>query len=342
VLGHDSIGVTNPAPTWYLAEGATAGGYETWVLVQNPSSTAVDIDIKYQTDTGQRQGPAASIPAHSRKSFQVSDTVKNAYEVSTQVTSLTPGGNIICERAVYWTPPGGSEKVLGHDSIGVTNPAPTWYLAEGTTAGGYDTWVLVQNPNPIAVNIDIKFQTEAGQVPGPNVTIFPQSRKSFKLNDYTTTFNVSTRVTSVGGDVICERAVYWTPPGSAVKVLGHDSIGVIHPSPTWYLAEGATDGGYETWVLVQNPNTIPVSIDIKMQTGAGQLPGPGEPLITHVVQANSRRSFKLNDWVTSFDVSTQVTSLTPGGNIICERAVYWTPPGSSVKVLGHDSIGYDL
>jgi len=43
--------------TWYLAEGATAGGFDTYVLVQNPNNHAVDVDIKFQTREGEKQGP---------------------------------------------------------------------------------------------------------------------------------------------------------------------------------------------------------------------------------------------------------------------------------------------
>ena len=39
----------------------------------------------------------------------------------------------------------GNNRTWGHDSIGVTSPASTWYLAEGCTAGGTETWVLIQN-----------------------------------------------------------------------------------------------------------------------------------------------------------------------------------------------------
>ncbi|RJP30863.1 MAG: hypothetical protein C4536_09010, partial [Actinobacteria bacterium] len=46
----------------------------------------------------------------------------------------------------------------GNNSTGTeiwtTKTAPAWYLAEGATAGGFETWVLVQNPNPEAVEVD--------------------------------------------------------------------------------------------------------------------------------------------------------------------------------------------
>ena len=336
VVGHDSIGVVNPASTWYLAEGATTGGFETWVLVQNPNAVPVNIDMVFQTGSGEVKGPRETIPARSRRSYLVNNWVKT-FDVSTKVTSTTPGENIICERAVYWTPEGTALKMMGHDSIGVVSPAPVWYLAEGATDGGFETWVLVQNPNPFPVAVDIRYQTGEGEVQGPQGTITARSRKSFRANDTVTDFNVSTKVTSTtpGGYVICERAVYWIPEGTTQRVIGHDSIGVRAGSATWNLAEGATTGGFETWVLVQNPNDVPVDIDMRFQTASGPEQGPVDS-----IPPRSRNTYRVNDWVETFDVSTKVTSTTPGKNIICERAVYWSPPGSE-RILGTDSIGYD-
>ena len=327
------------APTWFLAEGATAGGFETWVLIQNPNPAPVTIDIKFQTDAGEVQGPVGDvIPAESRVSYLVNAFVPDNFNVSTSVTGLD--GDLICERAMYWTPPGGVVRNLGHDSIGVTTAAPTWFLAEGATGnnadGLFETWVLVQNPNPVPVEIDMDFQTSAGQVQGPIETVGASSRRSFRVNDDVTDLNVSTRVSSLtpGGDIICERAMYWTPQGSANWALGHDSIGVTTPSDIWYLAEGATAGGFETWVLIQNPNPNPVPIDIKFQTDAGQVQGP----VGDLVPAESRVSYRVNNYVPdNFDVSTSVESM--GGNVICERAMYWIPDGASSWELGHDSRG---
>jgi hypothetical protein len=295
----------------------------------------VDIDIDYMTSAGPVQGPLDTIPGLSRKSYMTNNYVTD-FDVSTQVTSLTPGGEIICERAMYWTPPGEADRVLGHDSKGATTLGSTWFLAEGATAGGFETWVLVQNPNPNPVNIDIKFQTDTGQVQGPVEAIPAQSRKSYLVNSYVNTYDVSTQVDSTNGDIICERAMYLTPPAENQWWLGHDSIGARNNGGLdWFLAEGATEGGFETWVLVQNPNPAPVTIDMKFQSTLGQVQGPID-----TIPAQSRRSYNVNTWLTSFDVSTRVTS-TAGGFIICERAMYWTPFPTFWWLLGHDSIGFD-
>ncbi|MEW6554643.1 MAG: DUF5719 family protein [Actinomycetota bacterium] len=318
--------------TWYLAEGSTATGFETWVLVQNPNPNPVNVELTFQTRAGPLPGPTDTIPGDTRKSYLVNTYVPDNDNVSTRVEA---DADIYCERAMYWTEPGTTPRRLGHDSIGVVNPSPVWYLAEGATIGGFETWVLVQNPNPNSVNIDLVFQTDLGEVQGPQEALGGYSRKSYRLNDYVSTYDVSTTVTSYMGDVVCERAVYYTPPvpGFDGWELGTDSIGVVSPSTTWYLAEGATAGGFQTWILVQNPNDDPVDVTLTYQTGGGEVPGPVDN-----IPGGERRSYLADATVpASYDVSTMVTST--GGPVVCERAMYEAPSASGVLTIGHDSIG---
>jgi len=303
-----------PPKTWYLAEGCTAGGAETWVLVQNPGEEAVDIDMRFQTDKGEVQGPRESIPARTRRSYNVAAYVVS-YDVATIV--VPSGGEIICERAEY-----GNNRQWGHDSIGATSPATTWYLAEGCTAGDFETWVLVQNPGEESVYMAMDFQTDKGEVQGPRESIAPKSRRSYRVNDYIKTYNVSTKVTASGSGVICERAEYGNN-----RQWGHDSIGATSPATTWYLAEGCTDGDFETWVLVQNPGEEPVDMSMNFQTDKDEVQGPRES-----IAPRSRRSYRVNDYVKTYNVSTKVTA--SGSGLICERAEY----GNNWQ-WGHDSIG---
>ena len=52
--------------------------------------------------------------------------------------------------------------------------------------------------------------------------------------------------------VIAERAEYWNN-----RAWVHDSVGATAPATGWYLAEGCTNDGFETRVLVQNPSYKP-------------------------------------------------------------------------------------
>jgi hypothetical protein len=101
-----------------------------------------------------------------------------------------------------------------------------WFLPEGATLGGFTTYVLVQNPNPVPVTVTLTFQTERGEVPGPTDALDPGSRKTYAVNAYVPdTYDVSTRVTSAGGFIVCERAMYWRPSPGARYTRATDPTG---------------------------------------------------------------------------------------------------------------------
>jgi hypothetical protein len=313
---HDSIGVTDPSDVWFLAEGSTDGGMETYVLVQNPNPVDTEVALAFLTSTGLAPGPENyPIPAFSRVTFKVNDYVTD-YNVSTEVFS---DDDVVCERSMY-----GNGRIWAHDSIGVTDPSDVWFLAEGSTDGGMETYVLVQNPMNFNVLVDVEFMTGTGYVPGPqDYSIPPLSRVTFKVNDYVTDYDVSTMV--VGEfPVIAERSVYGND-----RTWAHDSIGTASPEYVWYLPEGCTEGGMETFVLVQNPYTEPIGVNIDFMTSTGLVPGPQDVPIP----ALSRITFKVNDYVTDWNVSTKVTAIE--GGVVCERSMY-----GNDRSWAHDSIGY--
>jgi len=198
--GSCSIGVPQAAQTWYLAEGSTGPGFETWVLVQNPNSEPANIDVTFMTPSGAVQGPKEQIPANSRKSYNEASFVNNTWEVSTKVTSDRP---VITERAEY-----ASDRKWAHDSIGTTAPSQTWFLAEGSTGIGFETWVLVQNPNAEPAKVNVTYITPSGVIPGPSETLPANSRKNFEVfSTVKHVDEVSTIITS-NKPVVAERAMY--------------------------------------------------------------------------------------------------------------------------------------
>jgi len=109
-------------------------------------------------------------------------------------------------------------------------------------------------------------------------TLFPPGPGArINLADYVVSYNVSTKV-SASAPVVCERAMYGNN-----REWGTGATGVTSLSKMWYLAEGCTDGGMETWVLVQNPESTPVNVTLTCRRTSARsqapktlfLPGPG-------------------------------------------------------------------
>ena len=335
----DSIGVTAPAPTWYLAEGSTgvdpvAGTFETWILVQNPGTEAAHVRLTYMTPAGPTMGPLLMLAAGSRQSVNVADTLPDCWSVSTRVTADKP---IVAERSMYLDTPS-QYRQAATDSIGVTAGASDWYLAEGCTGAGgdgsFETWVLVQNPGTQTATAQLTYMTSTGPVAGPSITLDPMSRKTVNVAETVpNNWSVSTRVTS-DMPVIAERSMYWSAPGHA-RQAATDSIGVSSARVNWCLAEGSTgkneQGSFETWVLVQNPGSFPAMAVLTYMTSSGPVPGP-----TVVLPPNSRTTVNVGETVKDvWDVSTRVTANEP---LVVERAMYWNAPGVP-RQAATDSIG---
>ena len=314
----ESVGVTRTSDAWYLAEGCTGTGFETWLLVQNPNDSAVRVNIAMDTESGRVQKPELQdliMPAHTRASWDLARYYVS-WDVAIEVTSEE--GGVVAERSMY-----APDHAWATSSVGAPVTSDAWYLAEGCTLG-METWVLVQNPGANPVKVDVKYLTESGVVQGPREVIPAYTRRSYNAGDTVLSNDVASLVTSQYGEVVVERAMYG--PG---RSWGTCSVGSPAPAATWYLAEGCTLG-MDTWVLVANPGATPAVVNLALQTESGQVLPPDLQGVT--VPAGCRRTFHLNDYVTTYNVSTKVTASSP---VVCERAMYG-PEGTWAT----DSIGY--
>ncbi len=320
IEGHNSIGVNSPQKAWYFPEGCSDYGFETWLCVQNPNGSDATCDITYMIEGAAPVTVKKVVRAGSRASFSMAADI-GARNASIELTSDLP---VIPERSMYR-----NDRREGHDSIGATGAAPGFYLAEGTTAWGFTTYVLVQNPNSSAVDVNITYMTPDGPKAHPEnpVSMPPDSRKTIRVNDYLPGTDFSTRVTG-SLPIIAERSMYWV---SGTGEACHDSIGLETPHGRFFLPDGQTSGGRETWTTVQNPGSSEVAVVVTYMTSDGAR----NVTRTEKIPANSRRTFNMAEH-SGIDgrASVMVRSLTTGGKVIVERAMYWDNRGA-----GTDSIG---
>jgi len=317
--GTSSVGITSPAKTWYLAEGSSKWGFETWLLIQNPNASAAKCIVTYMTeDQGPRQ-VTKTVPGGSRASFNM-ETDIGQRDASIKVEADRP---VIPERAMYR-----NNRREGHDSIGTTTPAKDFYLAEGTTGYGFTTYVLVQNPNAKDNSVSVTCMTPEGPVTLPAMTVPANSRRTMRLNDALPGKDLSTHVKG-SLPLIAERAMYWGA-GGALGEACHDSIGMDSPHTTFYLPDGETQSGYETWTLVQNPNAVDVAIEVSYLAPSGK----GNVVFTDVVKAQSRKTYNMGDKIPAGKAAIVVTSKTAGKKIMVERAMYWNSRGAGTDTIG--------
>ena len=314
---HSTIGLPDSAGTWYMPEGSTKWGFETWILVQNPNDRPALCTLTYMVEGVGPVQRKKTVAARSRATFNMADDI-GAGDAAIKVDSDLP---VICERTMYR-----NNRREGHNSIATTESETDYYLAEGTTAYGFTTYVCVQNPNDRAADVTLSFMTPAGPAPGPTVRMEANARKTFRVNDILPSSDCSIRVSGTL-PIIAERAMYWNN-GSGEAM--HASIGVPGAHGVFYLPDGQTNIGWETWTTVQNPNPAAVKVEVTYMTPSGK----GNIVFTDVVPANSRSTYNMGSKIMNQRAAALVKCVTPGRKIIVERSMYWNNRGSGTCTVG--------
>lgn len=317
--GHCSIGVTAPSDTWYLPEGSSNWGFETWTLVENPGDEVANIQLTYMTDTQGAKTLNKTIAPHSRATFSMAQDI-GAADSSIKVTSDIP---VIAERSVYR-----NNRREGSCSIGATAPSTRFFLAEGTTAWGFTTYVLVQNPGSQPAEVTLKCQTPQGPVTLPPFELEGRARKTVRLNEMPQVADrdVSTEVVS-SSPIVAERSMYWT---SSTGEACHDSIGMPAPHMRYYLPDGQTLEGRETWTMVENPNAQSVNIRVVYLS----LNGVNIDAFQDTLAPGTRKAYRMNDRLPNGRASVAVESIDDGRPIVVERSMYWNERGAGTDTIG--------
>jgi hypothetical protein len=351
--GGKSLGATS----WSVPEGSTGGGFDTWILIQNPGAEPADVSVRFTTEQGPREPVWFQMPPASRTTVRVADYVPDDYSVSGFVASTQP---VVVERSMYWDRnsygdsgvPGSPQPYQmkgGHANLGVPgstgdldprDQGSTCYFPEGSTAAGFDTWILLANPAESDTTAIVSLMTTQGQALEREVSVPALSRRTVHLDDLLPgQAEVSTEVRSPG-PLVAERSMYWDPAGDAIQPFqmrgGHSSGGSRGAFREWFLAEGSTGGGFETYVLLQNPQQEEAAVTVDFMDASGVA---ASERVT--MPPRTRRSLKIADYVPDeFQVSTRVNSDKP---IVAERSMYWdkrTAASPSSMRGGHATMGF--
>lgn len=330
VVAGVTIAVSQPAPLHrrYLAEGSTGAFFDTRLALLNPETGTADATLRFQRDDGTTVTHTLTVPGRSRRTVFPRDVAGlGAATFSTVVESTQP---LVVDRTMRWPSTGYGS----HAETSVDGPATTWYLAEGATSDPFELFYLVQNPNASDVTVTVTYFRPA---PAPPVEKQYVVRAGSRTNIYVDreefpagsgqrllqAGDVSARL--VGSQpIVVERAMYLSRPDQPFAA-GHSSAGVTAPATGWYLAEGATGGFFDLFILLANPNPSDALVEARYLTAAGRT-------LTkqYLVAANSRRTIFVDaeqfpgegTALANAAVSTSVTSLN-AVPIIVERAMWW-------------------
>ncbi len=232
-------------------------------------------------------------------------------DVSMKVESLG-SKNIVAERPMYFNYKGRWPD--GNVELGVRNPAKKWYLAEGATHPGFEEWISIQNPNTVDTGVNITYMFPGGATQQQYIVMKAQSRSTVDVNAAVgPDKDVSAKIVSAQ-PVVVERPMYFDYHGKWTG--GSIGAGVAGPQTEWYLAEGATQPGFEEWISLMNPGSVPADVTITYMFKGG-----GTQVQTVKMSKTSRETVNVNAAVgANKDVSAKVVSTQP---IIAERPMYF-------------------
>jgi hypothetical protein len=97
--GHSTTAVTRTGTKWTVPEGSTGEGFDTWILIANPTSSGTTANVTFMTASGPKAPIVINVPANTRYTLRISDYVPNDFHVSTLVET---DGQLVVERAMYW------------------------------------------------------------------------------------------------------------------------------------------------------------------------------------------------------------------------------------------------
>jgi len=342
-LGDVTIPPPLPAVPFYLAEGTTRPNFDEFLAMANPNNEDIDVVLNYLLGGGAGASGGANttqkvhIDKKSRTTVKVRDVVGDNQDVS---VSTQCDKAVIVERPMYFNygADSGLNWTGGHDVVGATSKLKNWYFAEGTTRnnavdGSYEEYLCLQNPNDKDAKVTITYMLGSGENKTQEVTVEPNSRSTVSVNAFLgPDQDVSCKVTS-DRTIVAERPIYFNYKNKWNG--GHDVIGASSPDTDWYFAEGTTrdnptDGSYEEWLCLQNPNKSDAKVTITYMLGTGE---NVDQEVT--VKGNSRSTVDVKLAVgANQDVSCKVHA---DRGIVAERPIYfWTRDGWDG---GHDVMG---
>lgn len=291
-----------PALRWIAAEGATAGPFETWVVIYNPQPyQTATARLRFLTNSGPLSGPVVAVRPKSRVTLRLDDHLLSTYHVATEVVADVP---VTVERSTYISgepSPQGAATLSG----ALSEPDTQWYFAEGATRD-FDTWILIANPGPVAANVSLDAVRSAGSQEILRVDIPPGARVSVPLDEYVfDDYHVASVVRS-GVPIVAERAQYGN--GGRFAGTASTSEGSHRLARTWAMPEGATAGPFTYFVTVANPSSSETGCVLTTTTSLGT-----RTALDIRIAPSSRKTLTIDDYVQDdYEV---------GAHLVCEQPV---------------------
>jgi glucose/arabinose dehydrogenase len=344
---HSERAIATPSTSWFLAEGATHGAFDTFYLIENPNDAQAKVQVTYLLPDG--AAPIVlpyDVDGHTRKTIWVDAEPGLAEAEMSASISVTNDVGIIVERAMYRSSHN-TPFMAGHDSAGVTAPAAHWFFAEGATGNFFDMFLLLANPGTAEAKVTVRYLLPGGVPPVVKpYTLDPRSRTTINVEIEDARLADAAVAMVVDSDlpIVAERSMYWPGPSADAWLEAHNSAGATEPGAAWTVAGGEQGGASQaqTYVLIANTSAFQGKARLTV------LREGGTPLIREFdLSADSRTNVGIGDYPefaaalnTRFGVLVESLGDTPAttAQIVVEHATYTNDATGTVWGAGSNSL----
>jgi hypothetical protein len=260
-----AVGEGPTAPkAFYCPEGTTLPGAEELLALVNTGRSDITARLTFLIAGGNPSPVPIAVVAGSRLSVRVNDYVQ-ASGVATLVEADGPG---LAVAETLYADREGRRGTL--HSLCAAQVATRWYFAGGTTAKGYELWLLLVNPFPEDAVVDVTLVADGEQVVPPDFQQRPvpaRSRVSVPIHETVLRKDrVATTVTATRGRIAAAESSYLTEGVQGAAL----TIGVAAPASTWYFADGIAGPDLSSTISVFNPSDVEATARVDLTTDSGE------------------------------------------------------------------------
>jgi hypothetical protein len=307
-----------PSTQWLFAEGSPGGLFDEFLLLANPNTTATVATVTYRRADGVSATADYAVPGQSRVTVWVNfetatnpalSAIRNS-PISTKITAPQP---IVAERTMWW----GRGAITWYEnatSIGATQTATSWTVAEGAVGGSHhdQTFVLIASNSNAAGQVQVKVLADDGSTATQTLPIPAFGRLTVEVGP---TFSLASThfsviVDSVGPSpvpIVVEYSRYggngpgtW-PAGGSTLATPHDTT----PADTAPTVTSTTPPNGATGVSTSADLSVTFSEQVNVTPAAFTLECPaGTPITLTNLTASPATTFNLHP-TTSLPFNTQ-------------------------------------